>query len=400
MSRKGENIFHRKDGRWEARYIKDRLMDGRYHYGYVYGKTYLEVKDRLIDGKYRYGYVYGKTYLEVKKKRNDILLNLERIKKESRNCKYTFNYYIDLWLNSIKFMVKKSTYAHYHSIVKNHIAKELGEIKISCLSSGIIESFINKKFESGRIDHKGGLSNKTVRDIVVVLRQILSYANININFKLPKLKKKQINILSKEEQKKLEQKIIELNSSYSIGILVSLYTGMRLGEICALKWENIDLKRKTIYVSNTMIRIQNIDEQNKAKTKVIIDQPKTEYSKREIPVNSFIYNILKDMYKENYEQKYFLTNSLRYIEPRTYYNKYKEIIKQAEISSYGFHALRHTFATRCIEVGMDPKTLSEILGHSDVKVTLSLYVHPSSQLKGKYIEMLTPIIKQKNISSK
>ena len=106
------------------------------------------------------------------------------------------------------------------------------------------------------------------------------------------------------------------------------------------------------------------------------------------------------MYKENYEQKYFLTNSLRYIEPRTYYNKYKEIIKQAEISSYGFHALRHTFATRCIEVGMDPKTLSEILGHSDVKVTLSLYVHPSSQLKGKYIEMLTPIIKQKNISSK
>ncbi len=378
MSRKGENIFHRKDGRWEVRYIKDRL----------------------IDGKYRYGYVYGKTYLEVKKKRNDILLNLERIKKESRNCKYTFNYYIDLWLNSIKFMVKKSTYAHYHSIVKNHIAKELGEIKISCLSSGIIESFINKKFESGRIDHKGGLSNKTVRDIVVVLRQILSYANININFKLPKLKKKQINILSKEEQKKLEQKIIELNTSYSIGILVSLYTGMRLGEICALKWENIDLKRKTIYVSNTMIRIQNIDEQNKAKTKVIIDQPKTEYSKREIPVNSFIYNILKDMYKENYEQKYFLTNSLRYIEPRTYYNKYKEIIKQAEISSYGFHALRHTFATRCIEVGMDPKTLSEILGHSDVKVTLSLYVHPSSQLKGKYIEMLTPIIKQKNISSK
>ena len=224
MSRKGENIFHRKDGRWEVRYIKDRL----------------------IDGKYRYGYVYGKTYLEVKKKRNDILLNLERIKKESRNCKYTFNYYIDLWLNSIKFMVKKSTYAHYHSIVKNHIAKELGEIKISCLSSGIIESFINKKFESGRIDHKGGLSNKTVRDIVVVLRQILSYANININFKLPKLKKKQINILSKEEQKKLEQKIIELNTSYSIGILVSLYTGMRLGEICALKWENIDLKRKTI----------------------------------------------------------------------------------------------------------------------------------------------------------
>jgi len=368
MSRKGENIFHRKDGRWEARYIKERLMDG----------------------KYRYGYVYGKSYLEVKKKRNDILLNLEKIKKESKNCKYNFNYYIDLWLNSIKFMVKKSTYAHYATIVKNHIKPELGDIKIVCLSSEVIERFINKKFENGRVDHRGGLSNKTVRDIIVVLRQILSYGNINIRFKLPKLKKKDITILTKAEQKKLEKRALEIHSYNSIGILIALYTGMRIGEICALRWENVDMQRKIINVSNTMIRILDLDEESTSKTKVIIDQPKTDYSKREIPINKFLYAILKEMYPKNGKEKYVLTNSLRYIEPRTYYNKYKDILLESGLNIYGFHTLRHTFATRCIEVGMDPKTLSEILGHSDVKVTLSLYVHPSSQLKDKYIEKLTP----------
>ena len=368
MSRKGENIFHRKDGRWEARYIKERL----------------------IDGKYRYGYVYGKSYLEVKKKRNDILLNLEKIKKESKNCKYNFNYYIDLWLNSIKFMVKKSTYAHYATIVKNHIKPELGDIKIVCLSSEVIERFINKKFENGRVDHRGGLSNKTVRDIIVVLRQILSYGNINIRFKLPKLKKKDITILTKAEQKKLEKRALEIHSYNSIGILIALYTGMRIGEICALRWENVDMQRKIINVSNTMIRILDLDGESTSKTKVIIDQPKTDYSKREIPINKFLYAILKEMYPKNGKEKYVLTNSLRYIEPRTYYNKYKDILLESGLNIYGFHTLRHTFATRCIEVGMDPKTLSEILGHSDVKVTLSLYVHPSSQLKDKYIEKLTP----------
>lgn len=303
--------------------------------------------------------------------------------------KGNFDYYIYNWLNSMRFMLKKSTYAHYTQIVKNHISPDLGYIKASNLNTSIIEEYINQKFECGRIDGLGGLSEKSIRDIVVVLRQILSYANIHIQFRLPKIKKKDIKILSKKEQKELEQIVIEMNTTYSLGIVLGLYTGMRLGEVCALQWKDIDLKRKVIHVNETMVRIQ--EEDNDKKTRIIIDNPKTEHSKREIPINRFLYSHLKAI-EERDKEKYFLTGTRRYIEPRTYYNRYKRIIDMVCTESYGFHALRHTFATRCIEIGMDPKTLSEILGHSDVKVTLSLYVHPTNKLKNKYMEKLNPAV--------
>ena len=363
MSRKGENIFLRKDGRWEARYIKERTLDGNY----------------------KYGYVYGKSYLETKQKRNEILLNLDKKRKDGERYKCNFDYYIDNWLNSMKFMVKKSTYAHYMQIVKNHISPDLGYIKINLLTPEIIEDYINQKFECGRIDGLGGLSEKSIRDIVVVLKQILSYADIHLQFRLPKLKKKEIKILSKKELRNLEEEVIEMNTTYSLGILLSLYTGMRIGEVCALQWKDIDLKKRIIHVNETMVRIQDVENNNK--TKIIIDNPKTEYSKREIPINKFLYLHLKKI-EETDKEKYFLTGNRRYIEPRTYYNRYKKIIAKVCKQDYGFHALRHTFATRCIEIGMDPKTLSEILGHSDVKVTLSLYVHPTNKLIIKYMEKL------------
>lgn len=285
-------------------------------------------------------------------------------------------------------MVKKSTYAHYSSIVKNHISPYLGNIKIKFLNTSIIEEYINQKFETGRIDNSGGLSEKTIRDIIVVLKQILSYANLNIQFKLPKLKKKEIKILTKKEQKKLEEAVIKINTPGSIGVLLSLYTGMRLGEVCALKWSDINLQKKTIRVNETMVRIQDVENLNK--TKVIIDRPKTEYSKREIPINKYLYKYLK-MLEEKDKDKYFITGTYKYMEPRTYYNHYKKMISLIwKDNNFGFHSLRHTFATRCIEIGMDPKTLSEILGHSDVKVTLALYVHPTNKLKNKYMEKLNP----------
>ena len=165
---------------------------------------------------------------------------------------------------------------------------------------------------------------------------------------------------------------------------------MRLGEICALKWEDINLSKKVIKVKKTIVRIQDVEGEKEARTKIVIDNPKTENSKREIPMNKYLYSILKEYYEPNNGGRYLLTNSYKYIEPRTYYNRYKTIVERAEIGNYGFHALRHTFATRCIEIGMDPKTLSEILGHSDVKVTLSLYVHPSNKMKDRYMERLNP----------
>ena len=359
MSRKGENIFYRKDGRWEARYIKEQLSNG----------------------KYKYGYVYGKSYMEVKQKRNNILLNLEKLKEKEKTNKHILNYYIDRWLESIQFLIKVSTYVHYLGITKNHIKPELGNLEIKNINIEVIEKFINRKF-------KNSLSNKTIRDIVVVLKQILSYANISFKVKLPKLKKKPIKILSKEEQKCLEKKILNQDFNSSYGIILSLYTGLRIGEICALKWEDINLNKKTIKVSHTMLRI--MDTENFNKTKIILEEPKTENSKREIPINNFLYNILINI-KPKDSDTYFLTGTKQYIEPRTYYNHFQKLLCESNIPKYGFHALRHTFATRCIEIGMDPKSLSEILGHSDVKVTLSLYVHPTNYLKSSYLEKLTSL---------
>lgn len=357
MSRKGENIFFRKDGRWEARYIKEEIGNK----------------------KYKYGYVYGKTYTDVKQKRNKILLNLEKIKEEERKNKYQFNYYIQNWLNSIKFLVKTSTYVHYLGIVKNHIQPLLGELELCEINTEKIEFFINQKFEEA-------FSNKTIRDMIVVLKQILSYANLSIKVKMPKLKKNEIKILSKSDQKRLEKEILKRDTTIGYGILLSLYTGLRIGEVCALKWNDINLTKRIIKVKHTMLRVMDIE--NFSKTKIILEEPKTENSKREIPINKFLYEILLKI-KPKDGNAYFLTGTTSYIEPRTYYNKFQKLLEETNIKKYGFHTLRHTFATRCIEVGMDPKTLSEILGHSDVKVTLSLYVHPTNFLKAAYMEKLS-----------
>lgn len=356
MSRKGENIFYRKDGRWEARYVKDQLENG----------------------KYKYGYVYGKSYMEVKQKRNSILLNLEKLKQKEVSNRYTFNYYMDRWLQSIKFLVKSSTYAHYYSIVKNHIKPYLGNMEVRNIKPVTLEVFMNQKFEEG-------FSNKTIRDMIVVLKQILSYANISFKFRLPKLQKKDIKILTKKEQKILEKEILKRKDLSSYGVLLSLYTGLRIGEVCALKWNDIDLNKKVIHINHTMLRI--MDTESHSKTRVMIEEPKTEHSKREIPICKFLYQILVEIKPIN-NNTYFLTGTKDYIEPRTYYNKYQKLLDNVGIKKYGFHSLRHTFATRCIEIGMDPKSLSEILGHSDVKVTLSLYVHPTNYLKSVYLEKL------------
>ena len=357
MGRKGENIFYRKDGRWEARYAKDELKKG----------------------KYRYGYVYGKSYMEVKLKRNEILLNLEKMKEEKLRGKNTLNYYIDNWLMSIRFLVKTSTYAHYYTIVNKHIRPYLGEVEIKVIKPKTIENFMNQKFEEG-------LSTKSIRDMIVVLKQILSYANISIKFRLPKLQKKEIKILSKNEIQILEKEIMKRKSYAAYGILLSLYTGVRIGEVCALTWKDIDLNKRVIKIEHTMLRIMDLEKEDR--TKVIIEEPKTEHSKREIPINQLLYDVLVKIKPKN-RNTYFLTGTKEYIEPRTYYNQYQKILKDIGIKRYGFHSLRHTFATRCIEIGMDPKTLSEILGHSDVKVTLSLYVHPTNSLKSVYLEKLS-----------
>lgn len=282
-----------------------------------------------------------------------------------------------------KNSIKRSTYYNYKFIIEKYIIKEYKNQNIEKIRD--YNKYIQKLQKQ--------LSSKTVRDIMCVLKAILNYYEEENQYKLkykkiniPKLEKKEIKILTTKERIKLEKYCLKDNTLKSLGILLSLNTGLRIGEICALKWENIDLKEKNIYVKKTLQRIYDTENQ---KTKIIIDKPKTENSIRCIPLNTKIYEELKKI-KNGFEgNNFFLTGVDNiYIEPRVYQKYYKNILKSCGIKEYNFHILRHTFATNCVRVGMDIKSLSEILGHSNVNITLNRYVHSSRKMKEKYLEKI------------
>lgn len=296
--------------------------------------------------------------------------------------KKKFNNIIDSWLLQKKVLVKESTYCRYIEIVNIYIRPYFGNMYTYQINNDIVNKYIFN------LVHKNKLNNKTIKDITVLIKQIFKYAYINLNVVSPKCNKESIKILNKEEQEKLEKYLCSNINEINICILLCLYTGLRIGEVCALKWKNIDLDNGILNVTNTILRIKDL-EGNNNKTKVIISTPKSYKSIRNIPIPFEILNYLKVLYKKvNNDENYILTNNLKYLEPRSFYYHYKKITKELELLKYNFHVLRHTFATRCISLGFDYKTLSEILGHSDVKITLSIYVHPSDELKIKSMEKL------------
>ena len=191
------------------------------------------------------------------------------------------------------------------------------------------------------------------------------------------------------EQEQLEQILFHNPEPLKIGILIALYGGLRIGELCALQWGNLHLETGTVTVNRTLIRIRDLAPNALRKTKLLIDHPKTESSNRIIPLPSFIIDLLRE-HRQN-DESYLLTGTFMYLEPRTCREKYKKILEKAGLRPFTFHALRHTFATRCIESNFDVKSLSEILGHSNISTTLQRYVHPSLELKREQMERLEKI---------
>lgn len=287
------------------------------------------------------------------------------------------------WVENKKTSIKESTYFNYIFIIEKYLEPEF--------RGKNIEKILNYNYYIQQLLEK--YSTKTVRDIISVLKAILKYYEIEYNCTLnikkinvPKLTKQRIEVLSVKEKTKLEKYCIEKSTLKTLGIVLCLNTGMRIGEICGLKWKNIDLDNRKIYIDRT---IQRIYDKNKKISRIIEDIPKTECSVRTIPINKKIYSVLKKIRKNYKDNDYFLSGEEnRLIEPRNYQYTFKSILEKNNIKPYKFHILRHTFATNCIEVGMDAKTLSEILGHSDVEVTLDVYVHSSDKIKKKYLEKL------------
>lgn len=186
--------------------------------------------------------------------------------------------------------------------------------------------------------------------------------------------KKEVNILGLDEERQLELYIKNIQSLTALGIMLSLYAGLRIGEVCALRWNNIDFKNRIITVDSTIVRIKN--ENNKWIYKV--GPPKTTHSKRDIPITNNLYQLLTAEFRNN-KSPYIISNQESFLNIRTFEYRYHKLLKDADLYPQNFHTFRHTFATRCIESGADIKTLSEVLGHSSVSFTLNTYVHPSFQ---------------------
>ena len=299
------------------------------------------------------------------------------------------------WLAARRLFVKPSTYARYVHTLNRHILPYLGKEELQRLDAAGINVYLKMLLEQGRVDKNGGLAPKTVNDIYVIIKAVIRLAEdtYQISGRLSRhvnlhKKSRQIMILDTASRIRLESFLLSNSvDPLCTGILLCLYTGMRLGEICALKWENICLETGCIRISSTLQRIQNV-ETGGPRTKIICSPPKSLAGSREIPLPGFLLEILKGQLPKSDSNLYFLTGGREFIEPRTYQNHFKYFLKQNRLPVIPFHALRHTFATRCVTAGVDVKSLSEILGHSNVQMTLNYYVHPSLEDKRRQIELI------------
>ena len=363
MPRKGENIYKRKDGRWEGRYIRQYNEQGKPKYGYVYARTYNAAKQLLIDKK--------------ASSATPEILHTSNLKYEDL---------LDEWMQFSRINIKESTYARYINLINTHIKPPLGKYPISKISTQLVEAYIDNQLKSGRMDGTGGLSAKTVSDILTIIKSSFDYArynNIHIVCNLSKLsikqRKKDIRVLTVKEQEVLVNILTEDMDLFKFGTLFALYTGIRIGELCALQWENISLESATLKVQKTLQRIQDTNKGASAKTKIVITEPKSKCSIRDIPIPKFLVEIARQF--SGSPKAYILSgDKSRYVEPRTMQNHFKHYVDACGMEGVNFHALRHTFATRCIELGFEIKSLSEILGHANVNITLNRYVHSSFDL--------------------
>ena len=377
MSKKGENIYRRKDGRWEARYIKGYSPEGRARYGYCYGRTYYEAKNKAGQAR-------------------AALLHHQPL--PGRDRKKRFAVCCDEWLQLKRNSIRESTYVKYGTIIEKHIKPGLGGCFTDTLSELLVEQF------GYDLLHKEKLAPKTVRDILSLLRSILTYTERQfpsmqpVSVTYPRENRKEMRVLSPEEQRRFTEYLLQDMDSCRFGMLLALLTGLRVGEICALRWSDISLSHRTISVRQTMQRlkdtenVENTESQESGenrKTKILTSAPKSNTSVRVIPLNRELTELCRK-WKPLNPKAYVLTGEeKRYMEPRTLQYRMERYTKACGLEGVHFHTLRHSFATRCVEAGFEMKSLSEILGHSSPRITLERYVHSSLELKRENMDRLT-----------
>lgn len=356
MSRRGENIYKRKDGRWEGRILKP---NGKYQY--VYAKTYTEVKYKK------------KNYQETC---NQKVLKLPRVQSTAAEL-------FEDWLKSELFArVKTSTYESYYNCIQgyvipffNHENEYLTEysvalfVKSICDNSSLSESYKRKLIT---------IFKTALKDI---LKNYPMSSNIADNIKLPKSDNSEIEVFSMKEQRLIENAVYQTGDIQSMGILLAFYTGIRLGELCALKWSDFDNDTGIMSINKTVTRVKNFHS-TESKTILLVGTPKSKKAIRKIPLPIFFRHLYEEFQPNVMDESiYLLSGTNRPPDPRTFQNLFKKLLADVGIKERKFHATRHTFATRALELGVDIKTLSEILGHANVSITLNIYAHSLMEQK-------------------
>lgn len=354
MARHGENIRKRKDGRWEGRYIKGRKPDRTAVWGYIYGHTYMEVKKELTARK------------------ND----LQTYTLSGNNL--TFSELSQNWESSISLGVKISTAAHYRYTLQRYILPVLGAYQLRELNEQILEQGLLQIIAPKDHSHKS-LAHSMARECLLLVRRICRYAAhlhlmrpMEIQIKLPKPRPAQNNVLSPSEQQCVQRFVSCAPTPRKVGLLLMMQMGLRIGEVCGLQWGDFDLKKGVLSVKRTIKRIYV----EKSKTMVLVQSPKTQSSARQIPIPASILQLLKQLGTGYSPDEWFLSGNIRKpVEPRCYRKSLRGYLRQAHVPAVHPHALRHTFATTCLQAGCNIKTLSELLGHASSDVTMKRYVH-------------------------
>lgn len=348
----GLSIYARKDGRYEGRVYLGKDNSGKRKYRSYYGSSAAEVERKYNNTEARYIPSPEITQMTVK-----------RLAEE--------------WLFSAASRIKESTMANYRMKMEKHIIPAFGGTNIVSIRSADIYSFINSKIE-------GRLSVRYVSDILVLMKSIFKYAareygikNVFDGITMPKRTPGEVKLLSPAEQNTLKNYISIAPSRVGLGIALAMYMGLRIGELCALRWEDIDLQKRILTVSKTIQRIGCVS--GDKRTKLIITEPKSRNSSRIIPIPECIITMLTAFKSD--EESYILTGTEKPMEPRSLQYRFTRILKKLGLPQLHFHSLRHLFASRAIELNFDMKTLSELLGHSSIELTMRLYVHSSLDRK-------------------
>ncbi len=364
MSRHGDNIFRRKDKRWEGRYICGRTENGRARYKSVYAHSYAECRQKL---------------------------DAHQTAAEFRGRRMTVSQLFEIWLESRKNSIKMSTYTGYRTLYTNHIKSVLGGLPCESITAEMLNKYAADLIESGNV-FGGELSANSVKAVMIVIKSMFNYGSCEYGYTnpaqklaLPKAVTKEITVFDDNEIITLRG-LAASGDQMLMGIVLCLCTGIRIGEVCALKWLDIDLDNKVMHIGGTLQRIKN-PTGGTPKTLVTITEPKSRKSIRDIPIPAFLLPVLEKLQRSG--DCYFLTASPNFTEPRTLSFKYKKCLNDLGIKYRNFHCLRHTFATKCIRAGVDIKTLSELLGHSSVQITLDRYVHSDLEVKRMQIEKLS-----------